>query len=33
VKTLLERGLQQDGNFEKGWPAVLGNLLNESQQS
>src|ERR1700731_3260994 len=33
VKALLERGLQQDDNFEKGWPAVLGNLLNESQQS
>src|SRR5579859_2492847 len=33
VKALLERGLQQDGDFEKGWPAVLGNLLNESQQS
>src|SRR6201987_5890599 len=33
VKALLERGLQQDGDFEKGWPAALGNLLNESQQS
>jgi enoyl-CoA hydratase/carnithine racemase len=33
VKALLERGLQQDGDFEKGWPAVLGNFLNESQQS
>jgi enoyl-CoA hydratase/carnithine racemase len=33
VKALLERGLQQDGDFEKGWPAVLGSLLNESQQS
>ena len=33
VKALLERGLQQDGDFEKGWPAVLGNLLNESQRS
>src|SRR6202011_4591436 len=33
VKALLERGLQQDGDFEKGWPAVLGNLLDESQQS
>src|SRR5579862_3075385 len=33
VKELLERGLQQDGDFEKGWPAVLGSLLNESQQS
>src|ERR1700736_6412908 len=30
VKALLERGLQQDGDFEKGWPAVLGNFLNES---
>src|ERR1700739_1743914 len=27
VKALLERGLQQDDDFEKGWPAVLGNLL------
>jgi enoyl-CoA hydratase/carnithine racemase len=33
VKALLERGLQQDGDFEKGWPAVLGSFLNESQQS
>src|SRR6201998_496823 len=33
VKALLERGLQQDGNFEKGWPPVLGSLLNESHQS
>src|SRR5579872_197939 len=33
VKALLDRGLQQDGDFEKGWPAVLGNLLNESEQS
>ena len=33
VEALLERGLQQDGDFEKGWPAVLGNLLNESHQS
>ena len=33
VKALLERGLQQDGDFEKGWPAVLGNLLNESHHS
>src|SRR6476646_8764631 len=27
VKALLERGLQQDGDFEKGWPAVLGKLF------
>ena len=27
VKALFERGLQQDGDFEKGWPAVLGTLL------
>ena len=33
VTALLERGLQQDGDFEKGWPAVLGSLLNESQPS
>ena len=33
VKALLERGLQQDGDFEKGWPAVLGNLLSEIQRS
>jgi enoyl-CoA hydratase/carnithine racemase len=31
VKALFERGLQQDGDFEKGWPAVLDNLLDESQ--
>jgi len=31
VKALFERGLRQDGDFEKGWPAVLGNLLDESQ--
>jgi enoyl-CoA hydratase/carnithine racemase len=27
VQALLKRGLQQDEGFEKGWPAVLGMLL------
>ena len=27
VRALLERGLQQDRDFEKRWPAVLGTLL------
>jgi hypothetical protein len=27
VQALLKRGLQQDEDFEKGWPAVLGILL------
>jgi enoyl-CoA hydratase/carnithine racemase len=27
VKALFKHGLQQDGDFEKGWPAVLGTLL------
>src|SRR5229473_5983678 len=28
IKTLLERGLQQKEDFERGWPAVLGTLLD-----
>ena len=28
IKALFERGLQQDVDFEKGWPAVLGTLLD-----
>jgi len=28
VKTLLKRGLQQDGDFENRWPTLLGTLLN-----
>jgi enoyl-CoA hydratase/carnithine racemase len=28
VKALFKRGLQQDTDFEKGWPAVLGTLLD-----
>src|SRR6476469_379045 len=28
IKTLLERGLQQNEDFERGWPAVLGTLLD-----
>ena len=28
VKALFERGLQQDVDFEKRWPAVLGTLLD-----
>jgi hypothetical protein len=27
IQTLLERGLQRDGDFETRWPAVLGTLL------
>jgi enoyl-CoA hydratase/carnithine racemase len=30
VKALFERGLQQDVGFEKGWPAVLGTLLDRT---
>jgi len=31
VKALFKRGLQQDGEFEKAWPAaVLGTLLDET---
>jgi enoyl-CoA hydratase/carnithine racemase len=28
IQALLERGLQQDSDFEKQWPAMLGTLLN-----
>ena len=28
IKTLLKRGLQQKEDFERGWPAVLGTLLD-----
>src|ERR1700740_1916803 len=31
IQALFERGLQKDGDFEKGWPAVLGNLLDQSR--
>ena len=27
IEALLKRGLQQDSSFERGWPAVLGTLL------
>ena len=30
VNALFKRGLQQDGDFEKGWPAVLGTLLDQT---
>ena len=30
VKALFNRGLQQDADFEKGWPAVLGTLLDRT---
>src|ERR1700746_1091654 len=30
VKALLKRGLQQDGDFEKRWPALLGTLRDET---
>jgi enoyl-CoA hydratase/carnithine racemase len=28
IQALLKRGLQQEGDFEKRWPALLGTLLN-----
>jgi len=28
IKTLLKRGLQQNEDFERGWPAALGTLLD-----
>jgi enoyl-CoA hydratase/carnithine racemase len=30
VRALLKRGLQRDVDFEKGWPAVLGTLLDRT---
>jgi enoyl-CoA hydratase/carnithine racemase len=33
IQTLLKRGLQQDGDFENRWPAVLGTLLETSLPS
>src|SRR5260370_24612708 len=30
VQALFKRGLQQDVDFEKGWPAVLGTLLDRT---
>ena len=30
IQALLERGLQQDGDFERRWPAMLGTLLDET---
>jgi len=30
IEALFKRGLQQDGQFEKEWPAVLGMLLEET---
>ena len=30
VEALLKRGLQEDGQFEKEWPAILGTLLEEA---
>ena len=32
VQALLDRGLQQDVDFEKRWPEVLGALLQETEQ-
>src|SRR5258705_10956720 len=32
MQTLLERGLQPDANFEKSWPAVLGDLVATEKQ-
>jgi enoyl-CoA hydratase/carnithine racemase len=33
IQTLLKRGLQQEGDFENRWPAVLGTLLEKSLPS
>jgi enoyl-CoA hydratase/carnithine racemase len=33
IQALLERGLQQDSDFEKRWPAMLGTLLNGRGES
>jgi enoyl-CoA hydratase/carnithine racemase len=33
IQALLKRGLQQDGDFENRWPAVLGTLLETSLPS
>jgi hypothetical protein len=30
VKSLFQLGLQQDSDFEKGWPAELGTLLDRT---
>jgi hypothetical protein len=30
IQALLERGLQQDGDFERRWPAMVGTLLDET---
>lgn len=30
VNALFKRGLQQDGEFEKAWPAVIGTILEET---
>src|SRR3984893_230974 len=30
IQAVLERGLQRDVDFEKGWPAVLGTLLDRT---
>jgi hypothetical protein len=30
VNALFKRGLQQDGEFEKAWPAVLDTLIDET---
>src|SRR3989454_9542849 len=30
IQVLLKRGLQQDGDFEKRWPELLGKLLDET---
>jgi enoyl-CoA hydratase/carnithine racemase len=33
IQALLKRGLQQDGGFEKRWPALLGTLLDQTSCS
>jgi enoyl-CoA hydratase/carnithine racemase len=32
VRTVLERGLQRDADFEKNWPEVLGSLVETGQK-
>jgi hypothetical protein len=32
IHAVVERGLQRDANFEKGWPEVLGNLVATEKQ-
>ena len=33
IQALLKRGLQQDGDFEKRWPEVLGSLSERAERT